>query len=46
VIGHKDYDEFSTGYFVGSSNTPNKVYADNSRFGKDSEDHITPIING
>lgn len=46
IIGQVNYDEFSTGYFVGSNNTPNKVYADNSKFGKDNEDYITPIING
>jgi hypothetical protein len=46
IIGKEDYDEFSTGYFVGGDNTPNRVYADNSKFGKENEDHITPIING
>lgn len=45
IISRIEFEPFSTGYFVGEGNTPNKIYA-----GKTSRseklDRITPIIEG
>ena len=42
VIGGQGYAPFSTGYYVGQGNTPNKVYEGGSRF-NGVKDEITPI---
>lgn len=42
VIGGKGYAPFSTGYYVGQGNTPNKVYEGGSRY-SGVKDEITPI---
>lgn len=43
VIGGKGYDWFSTGYFVGEGNTPNRLY-DPGYQGEGGCDEISPII--
>jgi len=42
IIGDECYAPFSTGYFVGEGNTPNKVYEGGSRY-SGVKDEITPI---
>lgn len=42
VIGGSGYAPFSTGYYVGKGNTPNKVYEPGSQYGG-VKDEITPI---
>ena len=42
IIGGSSYAPFSTGYYVGQGNTPNKVYAGGSRY-SGVIDEITPI---
>ncbi|KAF5073090.1 hypothetical protein DSECCO2_194780 [anaerobic digester metagenome] len=42
VIGGSGYAPFSTGYYVGKENTPNKVYEAGSRY-SGVKDEITPI---
>jgi len=42
VIGGEGYAPFSTGYYVGQGNTPNKVYEGGSQY-SGVKDEITPI---
>jgi hypothetical protein len=46
LIGKKGYDPFSTGYYVGEKNTPNKLYKPRGREGEEEVDEITPVIRG
>ena len=43
VIGQPGYDSFSTGYFVGSANTPNRLYYPGYE-GRGEIDEISPLI--
>jgi len=42
IIGGTGYAPFSTGYYVGQGNTPNKVYEAGSQYGG-VKDEVTPI---
>lgn len=43
IIGKDDCDCFSTGYYVGADNTPNRLYKEKTDW-QDREDYITPIL--
>jgi hypothetical protein len=43
IIGLKEFDRFSTGYFVGEGNTPNWLYKPGYNGGK-ATDEISPLI--
>lgn len=45
IIGRPEFEQFSTGYFVGEGNTPNKIYSGKTPY-SDKLDKITPIIEG
>jgi hypothetical protein len=42
IISAKEYAPFSTGYYVGEANTPNKLYEAGSKYGE-KKDAISPI---
>ena len=42
VISSKEYAPFSTGYYVGQANTPNKLYVAGSKYGE-KKDEVSPI---
>jgi len=46
VIGQPGYDAFSTGYYVGDKNTPNRLYKPKGIQGGEAVDEITPVIRG